>query len=277
MKNGTTKRKRAFKGNGRKRGNPDIAAIGRKYREARGVAVGSDVGSAQADDGTPIIVGSGESELAGASPITGDRASTIGGSDAGLDGDHSGGGGRGGGNGRGSGSGRVADHARAGAGVEDARGRADTRTGILGETLRPGERDVNGDEPKPRRRRQSRQQKEVVSKQAEMASSAAMLGMALNAGFYAVSLSRGTHWMLQKDETFALSNSLTVAINASFPESWLQVYDDVLQKYAPWIAVVVTAGSIVNKRFEYDKLIAQRKFSEGSPGEHNGQDAALDN
>lgn len=91
---------------------------------------------------------------------------------------------------------------------------------------------------------------------AEIASASGMLAMVLNAGFYAVSITAGEHWKLNQDEAFSLSTTLTVAIKSSFPESWLQAYEDALAKYAPWVAVTVTAGSIINKRIEIGRAIA---------------------
>jgi len=96
----------------------------------------------------------------------------------------------------------------------------------------------------------------------ELATLSGQLAMVLNAGFYAVSLNAGEHWRLSQDEAFAGAGTLTVALKQSFPQEWMEAYENVLLKFAPWVAVATTFGAIINKRVEIGKAIAAQKQSE---------------
>jgi len=264
MKNEVKDGKR--KSNGRSSGRK-LAAIGRSYKQREGArhSPGQNPGSAYTGTGTVETIPDGERE----SEITGSE-SGIGTSgvaqssvhDNGSDQERSSGRGRG----RGRGNG------------DSASSRSSTGTGTgteaaydVGADSRLLQRSV---EPAPNRKaRKPKFAKAIEEKQAELAANAGMLAVVYNSVFWGLSMPLGSHWILQKDELFQISNNTAIAIDSTFPESWLKIYEENLQKVAPIVALGVTLTSVISKRIQQGRIIAAKKTANGNAGKSdNGQD-----
>ena len=135
-------------------------------------------------------------------------------------------------------------------------------------------------EPPPKRKITTKKRATAAddaAKQLELATQAGLLAVVLNSAFWGVSTYYGPHWKLAKEEALQLSHSLTVAINASFPENYLVKWNEIIEKFAPWFAVAITANAIVAPRIEQTrKLSAQGKASYAGTGMPPGAGVSAD-
>lgn len=253
MKNG----KRKSTGNGSSGGlNPAAVklAVGKLRNRKSGTSGnGASVGVEPAITGTSSAVGNGKLQSEGNVVIARSNAEPSGNGVERVPGSSEG-------SGNGIGSGTGSDRGNTATGTAAAAGTgASPGTESLGADRGQAQFNLNP-EPPPKRQRKSKakadEEKSLAEVQAEIATLSGMLGAVLNASFYAVSLSQGEHWRLQPDETFQLSTGMTLAIKSSFPESWLAQYEKALSTYAPWVSVIITASSIINKRIEQGRIIA---------------------
>lgn len=263
----------AKNGTGTKRSNGSggkstvgLGTIARIYTERTGSSsgAGQGVGVGRGNGAQPGGAGSGEQGVEGAGAVAGSEngANGVGVStDQGSDNSSSRGRGRGNGSVNGSAASGATDSARTGTGQA---------ANVVRENGQFPERDIEP-EPKPKRTRTRKTKETTAGKsdaeiQKEIAIGAGMLAAVLNSAFYGVSQFAGEHWRLQPQESMELSMSLTVALKSTLPDSWLEVYENTLQRFAPWVAVVITAGTIITKRVEYGReLDAAKKQSQSSP------------
>jgi hypothetical protein len=111
-----------------------------------------------------------------------------------------------------------------------------------------------------------------ADKQLEIATQAGLTALIINAIFFGVSKFKGDHWRLSQDELLELSHTTALAINSALPDSYLEVYDATLKRYAPVIAAVSSAATIIGKRIVYERTLAAQGAGVRAGAQHGGGD-----
>jgi hypothetical protein len=94
----------------------------------------------------------------------------------------------------------------------------------------------------------------------EHAATIGILSTATSAIFIPLSVALGPHWSLSDDEAFTIAESLQKAL-ATLPSSTYADLKKYLDRFVPWVALVLTVGQIVAPRIEQ----TQRERAERQP------------